>query len=335
MRVLIVTQVVDTEHPILVFFHRWLEEFAKHCEQVTVICLQEGAHALPDNVKVYSLGKEVGKSRLTYLIRFYKLIISLRHEHDSVFVHMNQIYVLLGAPLWRLWRKRVGLWYMHGTVTWSLRLAEKLVDVIFTGSPESFRLPSKKVVVTGHGIDTGRFAPQTGPKDLDLITVGRITESKNLIALIDILREVRQEHEVTLSIVGGALTEGERAYEAKLRSHIEQYDLEHAVQFLGRIPQAGLPETLARAKVFVTAAQNGSLDKAVLEAMACGLPVVSMAPGTESLPLGLAQVKDVSGMVQMIKKVISEKTPFHQNDYVNFVSSKHSLSTLIPKILHE
>ncbi|MCD5381655.1 MAG: hypothetical protein LR008_03730, partial [Candidatus Pacebacteria bacterium] len=107
MKLLIITQVLDTEHPILGFFHRWVEEFAKHCEQVHVICLQEGRHDLPDNVTVHSLGKEshqtggatlkrtegTGKvvprvlsrliTKLTYILRFYKLIWQLRHEYDG------------------------------------------------------------------------------------------------------------------------------------------------------------------------------------------------------------------------------------------------------------
>ena len=57
MRLLILTQKVDINDDILGFFHRWIEEFAKRCEKVIVICLQEGRHDLPSNVKVLSLGK--------------------------------------------------------------------------------------------------------------------------------------------------------------------------------------------------------------------------------------------------------------------------------------
>lgn len=58
MRLLIVTQKVDKNDPILGFFHRWIEEFSKHCEKLTVICLQAGEFKLPANVTVLSLGKE-------------------------------------------------------------------------------------------------------------------------------------------------------------------------------------------------------------------------------------------------------------------------------------
>ena len=64
MKLLIITQKVDRNDPILGFFHRWLEEFAKNCEQVTVICLYKREYNLPGNVKVLSLGKESGGGRI-------------------------------------------------------------------------------------------------------------------------------------------------------------------------------------------------------------------------------------------------------------------------------
>jgi glycosyltransferase involved in cell wall biosynthesis len=332
MKILIITQVIDSSHPILGFFHRWVEEFAKHCEQVHVICLEVGRHSLPANVTVHSLGKESGKGRVIYLWRFYKYIWSLRKEYDNVFVHMNQIYVVLGAPFWHALGKKVSLWYMHGSVSQSLRIAEKLVDKIFTGSSDSFRLRSSKVVVTGHGIDTVRFAPQTVPKDLDLITVGRITESKNLTALIDVLELVRNVHDVTLTIVGEPVTTEERAYQAKLEEYIHEKALSSVVVFAGRVSQSELPTTLNRAKIFVTTAQNGSLDKAVLEAMACGLPVVSMAIGTISLPLKNAQTSTLTGFVTELQKVLESRVYMNQS-HVNYVTTNHSLHALIPKIL--
>ena len=74
MRLLIVTQKVDEHDAVLGFFHRWIVGLAKHCERMTVICLEEGAHHVPENVKVLSLGKEEGVNKLGYLYRFYKNI---------------------------------------------------------------------------------------------------------------------------------------------------------------------------------------------------------------------------------------------------------------------
>ena len=336
MKLLIVTQVVDTEHPILGFFCRWITEFAANCEHVHVICLQAGKHNLPENVTVYSLGKENGVSRLTYVIRFYKYIWQLRHEHDSVFVHMNQIYVILGGLFWRAVGKRIGLWYMHGSTSFSLRVAEKLTHRIFTGSPESCRIVSKKIVVTGHGIDTQLFSPEiSASKTHDLITVGRITASKNLFQLVDILVEVRKEANVSLTIVGTAVTEAEGVYESQLRSHIEKLGMTPHVHLIGRVAQTDLPGVLSSSKLFVTVAQNGSLDKAILEAMAVGLPVVSMAPGTVSLELGEWQVSQPADFVSRVQRIVASKS-FSSTENVDCIKAKHSIVSLVQeKILKE
>ena len=86
MRLLVITQKVDRNDPVLGFFHRWIEEFAKHCEKVTVICLEMREHRLPINVRVLSLGKEQNKSKLKYIFRFYRYIWQERNNYD---VHRN------------------------------------------------------------------------------------------------------------------------------------------------------------------------------------------------------------------------------------------------------
>ncbi len=333
MKLLICTQAIDKNHPILGFFHRWVEEFAKHCEVVHVICLIEGEHALPANVHVHSLGKEYGKNRFKHLWRFYSLVWQLRHEYDSIFVHMNQIYVILGAPLWRLWSKRISLWYMHGKVSVSLRLAEKMAHVIFTGSKESFRLRSRKLIVTGHGIDTTLFKPMQTIKDIDLVTVGRITPSKNIELLLETLAEIRKTHSVTLTIVGQVSSEAEAQYQLRLKARAASLGVTDAVIWHGKETNTGLPSLLNRSKVFVHAATNGSLDKVVLEAMAAGLPVVSSASGVRSVPAIQCTAATSVALAVSIKQYLESSITIEPSEPHTYVAENHSILSLIPKIL--
>jgi hypothetical protein len=194
MRLLIVTQKVNQNDPILGFFHRWIIEFAKHCESLTVVCLEEGAHELSSrgllrsqahglsmNVKVLSLGKEkelivsgrksAVMDKVKYIFRFYKYIWQERENYDAVFVHMNPIYVVLGGLIWKALGKKTSLWYTHSHVDWKLRIAEKLVARIFTASRESLKLASDKAIVTGHGIDTDYFTPIAHREDSDTFRI--------------------------------------------------------------------------------------------------------------------------------------------------------------------
>ena len=58
MRLLVVTQIVDTNDSNLGFFHAWLQRIAAQVDSMIVLCLKKGEYQLPANVTVLSLGKE-------------------------------------------------------------------------------------------------------------------------------------------------------------------------------------------------------------------------------------------------------------------------------------
>ena len=291
MKLLIITQVIDKNHPVLGFFHRWVEEFAAHCEQVTVICLQAGVYDLPKNVHVYSLGKEEGKSHLVYLYRFYTYLWTLRHEYDQVFVHMNQIYVILGAPVWRTLGKNVGLWYAHGAVSSSLKLSLKLSNFVFTSTKEGLRINSPKRIIVGQGIDFEIFK-SIQKKDnvvLQLITVGRISQSKNVETLLRACSLLKEKHIIfQFKIVGIPTTDSEVLYAKEMYQLSQKLNLQKEVEWVGAIPNYDLPRLLQQSDVFIHDGSTNSLDKALVEAVLCGCIVLSSNPSYKALTKDIA-----------------------------------------------
>src|SRR3989344_1150879 len=105
MKLLIITQKVDKNDDLLGFFHSWVSELSEHFDDVFVISLGVGEYHLPNNVKVFSLGKPAnGRSasggesllrRFNYIVRFYKYIWRERKNYDAVLAHMNPIYIVL------------------------------------------------------------------------------------------------------------------------------------------------------------------------------------------------------------------------------------------------
>ncbi|MDO8564830.1 MAG: glycosyltransferase, partial [bacterium] len=266
MRLIIVTQTVDSNDRNLGFFASWIEAFAKHTD-VVVIANEVGAYQLPENVEVISLGKEKGASRFARIRRYRKLLRELLPQSDGVFFHMCPEYVLAAYPLVQKFRKKSALWYVHKQVSLKLRLAEKLVDRIFTASTESFRLPSKKVEIVGHGIDTEIFKPQTEhTSPLHLVTVGRIAPVKDVRTIILGFIELQKEFpQSRLSVIGEAATANDRKYEKEVRALSPA-----GISF----ESAAFGTVFSRSySAFVHASQTGSMDKAVLEALAVGLPV--------------------------------------------------------------
>lgn len=286
MKLLIVTQTLDTNDPVLGFFHEWIEAFSKKFETVTVVALTVGAHSLPKNVTVHSLGKEAGAGRGLRITRYVSLLYSLRSEYTHVFAHMNPEYVIGGGWLWRALGKKIGFWYVHGAVTFRLKLAAFLAHRVFTASRESCRIKNRNVTVVGHGIDTELFSPKDIPHPPSVVSIGRFSPSKKLELLIDVMTSVRSFIPNTLGrLVGDAATPENAAYAEDVKAYAEKA----GIRVERPLRHADVPSVLALSDVFLNASKTASLDKAVLEAMSCGVvPVTSNVAYKPMLsPLGL------------------------------------------------
>jgi len=356
IKILIITQTVDKNDPILGFFHRWIEEFAKHFDSIIVVCLKEGEHHLPGNVSVFSLGKEDlylqspnpifnfqfsifnyarrAVARVMYVARFYRFIWTARREYDAVFVHMNPEYVVLGGAFWRVWGKKISLWYVHKSVTALLRVAVFLTNHVFTTSVESFRVKTRKRLEVGHGIDVEqftRYVPERGGV-LRILTIGRMSATKCIAEMIDVVEMLNvRGRKVLLTVVGEPVTALDREYTKGLRSDVEKRALSNVVKFTGAIPHDSLPEILHQADVFLNLSRTGSMDKAVLEAFASGVPAVSSNEAFRSIlePMGLFvsldSTEEIADAVERAGGADTEKL-------VAYVREHHALPNLISKI---
>ncbi len=342
MRLLVVTQTVDQNDPVLGFFHDWLALFAQHVESLTVICLYEGVHALPENVRVYSLGKERGvRSMFSYAVSFKLLAWKLRHDYDSVFVHMNPEYLLIAGPLWKLLGKRTALWYLHKSVTWRLRLGVLFADAVLTASEGSMRLSTRKKRVVGHGIDVATLRPMSVPPypPLALLTVGRLSPIKRVHILIEALALVRVDGvDATLTIVGAAAGSEGAHYERELKEQATGLGVADRIVFLGAVPHSELSSLFAESHLFLHASATGSLDKASLEPLAAGVPLITTdaelaGSGLDTIFLATDSADSFAGA---IRRAIGERVwddAARRRAAHEYVVTHHELSQLIPRIL--
>lgn len=278
MRLLFITQKVDRSDDVLGFVHRWIEELALHWEKVTVICLQEGAHDLPTNVEVFSLGKEKGVSRIRYLFRFYAFIFKSWVAYDRVFVHMNPEYIALAGVFWRLGGKRIALWYSHRSNTLRLRVAVFFANVVFTTTSQSITFNSRKLRFIGHGIDISAFqcGHRIARESPLLLSVGRITPIKQCETLIKSVAILRDKYQFETEVVfaGKPMNPADAAYEKELLKQITDLRLNNVV-FVGSLSFEELKAWYCKADIVVNMVPTGGLDKAVLEGMAAGALTLS------------------------------------------------------------
>ena len=343
MNLLIITQKVDQNDQLLGFFIDWIKRFSEKFEKITVLCLENGEFSLSENVKVISFGKDRGAGKLKQLFNFYFSIFNLRSEYDAVFVHMNPIWVVLGGLYWKFLNKKIFFWYTSGGVTPKLKLAERLADVIFTASKESFRLPSKKVIVTGHGIDTRLFQPSEKLKvstiggsayggkseKLMILSVGRISPVKNYETLIEAAKVLKDKGiDFEVNIIGEAPLEKDREYEGSLKFKIESLKLLDYFHFLGKINHKELPQYYQSHNIFIHLSKTGSLDKTILEAMACGMKVLSSSDSARFfLPSEL--LFNESNSSELADKILVIKDKLVDPILRGFVIREHNLDALI------
>lgn len=340
MNFLIVTQKIHKDDDNLGFFHRWVEEFAKKVSQVTVITNFHGTSTLPANVSVYSLGKESGAGKMKRLWKFLELFSHHYARSDAVFFHMIPEFVIAAEPFLVSLRRPTGLWYVHKSVTRILRFAERFVEYIFTASELSFRLPSKKVIFTGHAIDTRLFEPISNfqfpvSQNLKMVTVGRISPVKDIETIIRACTILKNtwDRQWVLSIVGGPLMPRDDEYLDSLKKLIKNSGLEAHVHFEGARPYTEVPEIYNDHDIFISMSSTGSIDKSVLEAMASGLTVLIANEAFQSLlPASyFLEKRSPEFLAERIKFLADEARP--NRVLRELVIKHHSLENTIQKIV--
>ncbi len=339
MNLLIVTQKIDKDDENLGAFYSWFEEFAKKCNKVVIIAHSIGNATLPANVEIYSWGKRKEYSSWRRLWKFWGLFSNYYALSDAVLFHQIPEFVIASAPFLLSLKKKSALWYAHKSVTWKLKIAERMVDFIFTSSANGFRLPSKKVHIVGQAINTDLFKPaetNSSPKDiLRVVTVGRISPVKDYDTIIRACGILKKEWDkkFSLSIVGGPMRQKDYAYLEALRDMVVEEGLEGIVNFLGSKSYLEIPKILGEHDMFINVSRTGSLDKAVLEAMASGLTVLCANEAYESILPEQYFIKGVSpiSLTEHIQLLSDEKRP---NERLrSIVVEKHSLEKTLDKML--
>lgn len=333
MKLLIITQKVDRTDPILGFFHRWIEEFAKHSEHVHVIGQQVGEHHFPRNITVHSLGKEEGAWRPVQVARLHRLLWKLRKEYDTVFVHMTPIWVVLGWKMWFLLRTPVYLWYEARGTRWPLRLALLFVRKVFSASIAGMPLSTSKSVVTGHGIDVPSSLIISQHREPLILTVGRITASKRLPLILEAFSAFPRAYH--LRIAGMPITKADHALLHELHGYMQKLGIADRV-VLQPAPPQDIGDLLDRAALFLHASVT-SLDKALLEAMAHSCLVISCSEAARdvlpkecvSMPEGMA------ACAQNLLRLPEKEREEIRRTLREIIEKHHALRGLIRKLVEE
>lgn len=149
-------------------------------------------------------------------------------------------------------------------------------------------LPDAAIRVVGNGVDSQRFKPisrEDARRALGLeenarvlVTVGGLVERKGFHRVIACLPElVREFPTLHYLCVGSAGPEGD--FSLALERQVAELGLDDRVHFLGALPPTEVCRAMSAADVSVLATRNEGWANVLLEAMACGVPVVATDVG--------------------------------------------------------
>ncbi len=137
-------------------------------------------------------------------------------------------------------------------------------------------LPRERITLHRTGLDRSRFRPLDRAAarakfgfaaDVPLLAcVGALIPRKGQAYVIDAMALLPRAE---LALAGAGPDE------AMLRTRAAQLGVAERVHFLGPVPHAELPELLSAADVFVMPSSSEGLANAWIEALACGVPVVT------------------------------------------------------------
>jgi glycosyltransferase involved in cell wall biosynthesis len=207
-----------------------------------------------------------------------------RHRPDVVHCH-DQRALFYAGPAARVCGVPTVVYTRHGRdvnstnrQTKVFRQLAKLIDRFVCVSDEVAALSrqqginDRRICTILNGIDVGRFRYH-GPRPMGpALTVARLSPEKDVANLVNAAALVAPKFpELRVEIAGAG------PCLAELQRLVASTGVAHAVAFLGEVRD--VETVLGRARMFVLGSRSEGIPLTVLEAMACGLPVVGTRVG--------------------------------------------------------
>lgn len=177
------------------------------------------------------------------------------------------------APDWfnMLYMKTIGKWALKSAdriICYTQMEKEKLVDML--------KIDSEKISVIPNGVNIDLFHPDPDTdkrsdqsKAITILWVGRFVRGKGVEYIIQAAKKlVKEVPDLKILLVGDGPSK------EKIKSLIEKFDLNKNVIIKENIANENMPKIYQKSDIFVLPSLNEGVPKTLLEAMACGKPVI-------------------------------------------------------------
>lgn len=248
----------------------------------------------------------------THYIPYFSPVKRVATIFDLSFLHFPEMF------------NKKDLWQLKNWTKFSSENADRIITISNFSKQDiivRYKVDKDKITVAYPGYDQSIFYPQKNSNkvksvhkkyevsDNYIIYIGTIQPRKNLVRLIEAVSRIEG---LKLVIVGKTFGEGRQGwmYEDILKAP-EMYGVEDRVKFLGFVPSEDLVYLLSGAAAFIQPSLWEGFGIPILEAMACGTPV--LVSNVSSLPevVGDAGLTfdpySVDQIEQAIRAIVSDK----------------------------
>ena len=238
-------------------------------------------YVYPDGLAGVLLGKTFKKP----------VVITVRGSDVNVFQHFSLI---------RRWL-RYALQQADAVIVVSQALRKAVMDLGV--------LP-QRIHVVPNGVDGNKFVPMSRKESREklglpldekiFLSVGNLTENKGMDLLVRAFHAMRDRMQFSRSRL---LIIGEGPQQARLIKLIDSLSLKNDVSLVGKVPHSELFLWYASADVFCLMSQREGWPNVLLEAMACGIPVLATRAGgipeiVRSNELGMLVDREVKAIAE-------------------------------------
>jgi L-malate glycosyltransferase len=294
-----------------------------------------------NKIDIYNFFKTEQNKTLKKLLYFFAFLkvnrIIKNNNFDLVHAHYASSYGLVGALSKNLiplvisfWGSDVFYfprknWITKSVLKYVLKKADSIQSSSCAMAKEIKLYTDKKVEVVYFGIDTNRFYPKV-KIETEKIVIGVVKTMSPIYAIDHFIKSIPlvQNRDFEVLIVGG----GNQLEEYK--NLAKELGISDKVKFEGRVSHEKVLEKLHKMDVFINVSHNESFGVSILEASACGIPVIVHNKG------GMSEVVEhgITGLLindnqpetiaNAIDKIVSDKESRLSmgNNGVNFVKSK-------------
>ena len=207
-----------------------------------------GSWAYPDGVAAHKIAKKINAD---YYLKVHGSDINMHASYPS---RAKQIVGVANNA--------------KGILSVSSALASRMAEI---GVDQS------RIQVIYNGVDLEKFIPveNGGVNDIPYILfIGNLIKGKGVIELLDAYEILNKKNiDIELRFIGGGPMMNE------LKRRVKQKNLVKTVKFLGVVSHDELPRHIANANVLALPSYREGVPNVILEAMACGVPVVASNVG--------------------------------------------------------